>query len=63
MEAIRKEPIFDAYKKHCFGPLGFKKKVLTGILQSDNVLLIKPMSGLMGLFKQYFPVIFAKLKR
>ena len=63
MEAVRKEPIFDAYKKHCFGPLGFKKKVLTGILQSDNVFLIKPVAGLMRLFKQYFPVIFAKLKR
>lgn len=63
MEAVRKEPIFDAYKKHCFGPLGFKKKVLTGILQSDNMFLIKPMAGLMGLFKRYFPIIFAKLKR
>lgn len=63
MEAIRKEPIFDAYKKHSFESLGFKKKVLTGILKSDNVFLIKPMAGLMGLFKRYFPVIFAKLKR
>ena len=63
MEAIRKEPIFDAYKKHSFESLGFKKKVLTGILQSDNVLLIKPMAGLMGLFKRYFPIVFAKLKR
>lgn len=63
MEAVRKEPIFDAYKKHCFGPLGFKKKVLTGILQSDNIFLIKSIAGLMGLFKRYFPVIFAKLKR
>lgn len=63
MEAIRKEPVFDSYKKHCFESLGFKKKVLTGILQSDNLLLIKPMAGLMGLFKRYFPIVFAKLKR
>ena len=63
MKAVRKEPIFDAYKKHCFESLGFKKKVLTGILQSDNVFLIKPMARLMGLFKRYFPIVFAKLKR
>lgn len=63
MKAVRKEPIFDAYRKHYFESLGFKKKVLTGILQSDNVFLIKPMARLMGLFKRYFPIVFAKLKR
>lgn len=63
MEDIRKEPVFDAYKKHCFESLGFKKRVLTGILQSDNALIIKVMAGLMGLVKRYLPVLFAKLKR
>lgn len=63
LEAIRKEPVFDIYKKHCFGPLGFKKKVLTDILQSDNAFLIRVTAELMGTFKQYFPVFFAKLKR
>ena len=63
MEAVRKEPIFDAYKKHCFESLGFKKKVLTVILQSNNVLLIRVTAGLMGLVKRYLPVFFAKIKK
>lgn len=63
MEVIHKEPVFDAYKKHCFGSLGFKKRVLTGILQSDNALLIRVTAGLMGLVKRYLPILFAKLKR
>ncbi len=63
MKAVRKEPVFDAYKKHCFGSLGFKKRVLTDILQSDNVLLIRVTVELMGLVKRCFPVLFAKLKR
>ena len=63
MKAVRKEPIFDAYKKHCFESLGFKKKVLTVILQSNNVLLIRVTAGLMGLVKRYLPVFFAKIKK
>lgn len=63
METVRKETVFAIYKNHCFGPLGIKKKVLTDILQSDNALLIKPAAKLMGLFKRYLPVLFAKLKR
>ena len=63
MEVIRKEPVFDAYKKHCFGQLGFKKKVLTGILQSDNVFLIILVAELMGIVKRYLPVLFAKVKK
>ena len=63
MEAVRKEKIFADYKKHCFGPLSFKKKVLTGILQSDNALLIRLTAGLMGFVKRYLPVVFAKVKQ
>lgn len=63
MERVRTEPIFDAYKKHRFGSLGFKKKVLTGILQSENELVLKLTVCLMGLLKRYLPVIFAKIKR
>lgn len=63
MEIVREEPVFDAYKKHCFGPLEFKKKVLTGLLQSENELMLKLTICLMGFVKHYLPVVFAKVKK
>ena len=63
LETVRKEEIFARYLKHRFGPLEIKKKVLTGILQSDNVLMIKPAVCLIGFIKQNLPVVFAKVKK
>ena len=63
LEIIRKEELFARYLKHRFGPLGIKKKVLTGILQSDNAFIIKPAVCLIGFIKQYLPVVFAKVKK
>ena len=63
MEAVRSEKIYADYRKHCFSPIGLKKKLLIGILQSNNVLLIKPVVGLMRIVKQHFRYLFAKIKR
>ena len=63
LEIIRKEELFARYLKHRFGPLGIKKKVLTGILQSNNAFIIKPAVCLIGFIKQYLPVVFAKVKK
>ena len=62
LESVRKEPIFTAYQNHCFGPRGSKKKLLTGILQSNKTFLIKPTVCLMGFVKHHLPVLFAKVK-
>ena len=63
MEKVRKDPIYVAYRKHCFGPVGLKKKILIAVLQSNHSFLIKPIVWLMGFVQQYFPVLFAKIKR
>ena len=63
LETIRKEPVFTAYQNHSFGSIGCKKKILTSILQSNHVLLIKPTDSLMGFVKQHLPVLFAKVKK
>lgn len=63
LETVRKEPIFTAYQNHRFGPVGSKKKLLTGILQSNKAFLIKPTVGLMRFVKQHLPVLFAKVKK
>ncbi len=63
LEAVRREPVFTAYRKHSFGPVGIKKKLLTGILQSNTVLLIRPAVIVMGFVKQHLPFFFAKVKK
>ena len=63
METVRKEKIFADYRKHSFGPIGLKKKILTCILQSNHTFLIKPLVGLMRIVKQHFRYLFAKIKR
>ncbi len=63
LETVRKEPIFAAYQNHSFGSVGCKKKLLTGILQSNQAFLIKPTVSLMGFVKQHLPVLFAKVKK
>ena len=63
LETVRKEPIFAAYQKHCFGSNGCKKKLLTSILQSKKAFLIKPTVSLMGFVKHHLPVFFAKVKK
>ena len=63
LEAIRKEALYDAYRKHCFGTVVLKKEMLIRILQSNHAILIKPVAGLMGLLKKNLPVLFAKVKR
>lgn len=60
---IRTEELYGAYRKHCFGMVGLKKKFLIRVLQSNNALLIKPVVGLMGFVKQNLPVLFARVKR
>ena len=63
MNVIRKEPIFAEYKQHSFGELAGKRKLLTGILQNDNALIIKPVVFIMGFVKEYLPILFAKVKK
>ena len=63
METVRCEEIFRTFRQHCFGPVGSKKKLLTGILQSNKAFLIKPTVGLMRFVKQHLPVLFAKVKK
>ena len=63
MKTVRSEKIYADYRKHCFGPAGGKKRLLTGILQSNNAFLIGLTAGLMGFVKQYLPVLFAKVKK
>ncbi len=63
MDTIRKEKIFADFRKHSFGPMGFKKKMLTGILQSNRAFLIKTAVWLMRIVKQHFRYLFAKIKR
>jgi hypothetical protein len=43
--------------------MGFKKKMLTGILQSNRAFLIKTAVWLMRIVKQHFRYLFAKIKR
>ena len=63
MNVIRKEPIFAEYKQHSFGELAGKRKLLTGILQNNNALIIKPVVFIMGFVKEYLPILFAKVKK
>lgn len=63
METVRKESIYKDYRKHRFGPVGLKKQLLIGILQSNHAFLIKPVVGLMRIVKQHFRYLFAKIKR
>ena len=63
LETVRREPIFMAYRKHRFGSVGIKKKLLIGLLQSNTVLLIRPAVTVMGFVKQHLPVLFAKVKK
>ena len=63
LDTVRKEPIFTDYQKHHFGSIGAKKKLLTGILQSNTIFLIRPAVKLMGFVKQHLPVFFAKVKK
>lgn len=62
LETVRKEPIFMTYLKYSFGPIGIKKKLLTGILQSNTALLTRSAVVAMGFVKQHLPVLFAKVK-
>ena len=63
LNVIRKNPIFAEYKQHSFGELAGKRKLLTGILQNDNALIIKPVVFIMGFVKEYLPILFAKVKK
>lgn len=63
LERVRQEPLFTAYRNHRFGHVESKKKLLTGILQSNKAFLIKPTVFLMGIVKQHLPVLFAKVKK
>lgn len=63
LETVRKEPIFMTYRKYSFGPIGIKKRLLTGILQSNTGMLIQPAVMVMGFVKQHLPILFAKVKK
>ena len=63
LERVRQEPLFTEYRNHRFGLMGSKKKLLTGILQSNKAFLIKPTVSLMGFIKHHLPVFFAKVKK
>ena len=63
IETVRNEKIYADYRKHNFGQAGLKRKVLSGILQSNNAVLIRLTARLMGLVKRYLPILFVKVKK
>ena len=63
LDTIRQNELYQKYLNYHFGSPDLKKKLLTGILQSNNALLIKPTVSFLYFIKRCFPVIFAKVKR
>ena len=64
LSEIRQEPIFKMYRLHRFRTINdFKRVLLILILQSNNVLFIKPVVYLMHILKQKKPSFFARVKR